>query len=85
MEITTQNNGTMVWRLNGLLHRDGDLPAIWHPDCVDGDGEWYKHGVRHREGGPAEVFGNTKFWYFNGKAHRDFGLPSDYYDDGDLG
>jgi hypothetical protein len=32
----------VCWHLNGLLHRDGDLPAIVYSD---GDKTWYKNGL----------------------------------------
>jgi hypothetical protein len=46
---------------NGLLHRDGDLPAtIWR----NGDKYWHKNEDVHRELGPAVVRsnGNVEFW-----------------------
>ena len=36
--------------------------------------EWYIHGERHREDGPAvEYRDGTKLWYINGKRHREDG------------
>lgn len=32
--------------------------------------EWYKDGVRHREGGPAITHKNTRIWIKDGKLHR---------------
>lgn len=34
------------WWVNGVKHRDNDLPAVDCPNLK----EWYKHGLRHRDG-----------------------------------
>jgi hypothetical protein len=43
-------NGTKIWYLNGLLHRE-DGPAIERPDGVgpmaDGSKEWFLDGKRY--------------------------------------
>lgn len=58
------------WRLGGVLHSINDEPAV-----IIEDGEemmWYKHGLRHREGGPAWVQGDRGIfmWYNCGQLHR---------------
>jgi len=51
--------------------------------------EWYIHGIRHREGGPAIIHKDTKIWMKDGKLHRldgpaieDPGGPKQYWIDG---
>ena len=40
----------------------------------NGDKEWYKDGVYHREDGPAvEYADGNKYWYKDGKRHREDG------------
>ncbi len=73
---TVNEWGYVEWRnANGKLHRDGDLPAIEHPD---GSKIWYQNGERHRDGGlPAvEWSDGMKEWWVNGEVHRDGGLPA---------
>lgn len=52
------------WYKNGLLHRDGDEPAVisFNGICK----YWYKKGLLHRDGGePAVILYNRKEWYTN--------------------
>ena len=85
---------------DGFLHRDCDLPArirkSFNKRTIY---DWYKHGVPHRENGPASIIYKDgrlfqEFWYFNGKQHR-LGGPTmvrigdrersgDYYVDGKM-
>ena len=52
------------WHKDGVLHRDGDLPAYI---SARGDLEWYQHGKRHRNNGPAVVRKDgTCSWYRHG-------------------
>jgi hypothetical protein len=44
-----RTDGTKVWLLNGMLHRE-DGPAEEYPN---GDTSWLLNGVRHRTDGPA--------------------------------
>lgn len=64
---------------NGLLHCV-DGPALIYPkDKVMGNGyEYYIHGNRHREDGPAVVWenGHREYW-INGKLHREDGPAID--------
>lgn len=48
-EVTVHDNGTVVWRKDGDLHRV-DGPALRYPN---GDEVWYLKGKLHREDGPA--------------------------------
>ena len=49
---------------NGVLHRDGDLPAVI---TVRGHMEYWKNGKRHRDNGPAIIRKNgVCSWYKNG-------------------
>ena len=49
---------------NGVLHRDGDLPAVI---SARGDLEYWKNGKRHRDNGPAVIRKNgVCSWYKNG-------------------
>ncbi len=59
------SNGAMRWYKNGLLHRDGDKPAVMYNN---GSKEWYKNGELHRgKGQPACVYSDgSKYWYKNG-------------------
>jgi hypothetical protein len=64
-----------VWRMNGVVHRDGDQPAII---TEDGDMYWYSHGLRLDDGDqPAIILRNgKKYWYFHGNCHRDGDQPA---------
>ncbi len=56
------NNETTYWWKDGLIHRDGDLPAV---ERADGHKEWWKNGQRHRDGHlPAIIYANgiTAYW-----------------------
>lgn len=89
-------DGTEIYFQEGKLHRE-DGPAIirandsfdnWH----QGQKEWWLHGVRHRQGGPAiEHLSGYQAYYQNGKLHRTDGpariFPdgsSEYYLEGEL-
>lgn len=54
-------SGSMMWHKKGLLHRDGDKPAI----ISDKRMEWFQNGKRHRDGClPAIIAKNgiVQFW-----------------------
>ena len=60
-----QENGTKEF-INSYtleLHRK-NLPAVEYPN---GDKEWWLFGKRHREYGPAVIYGNKQFWFEHGK------------------
>jgi hypothetical protein len=61
--IVEYPNGTKVWYLNGLCHRE-DGPAI---EYFNGGKEWRCHGLIHRVDGPAiEGSNGSKDWCLNG-------------------
>ena len=60
-----QENGTKEFiDLQGKLNRLKDLPAVEYPN---GDKEWWRWGKRHREDGPAVIYGNKQFWFEDGE------------------
>lgn len=56
-EVEERKDGTIVHRRHGLIHRDGDLPAI--EKVLDGKvvrQEWYQNGKHDRKNGkPAQI------------------------------
>ena len=74
-----------VWRTNGLIHRDDDLPAV---EVIEPGSdkvvykEWWAQGLVHRDGDkPAAIRewddGTTaQFWYKFGLRHRDGDKPA---------
>ena len=63
--------GTQRWFKDGVLHRDGGLPACQY---ANGDQSWFKDGKLHRAGdAPAIAWGCYQAWLKNGKLHRDVG------------
>jgi hypothetical protein len=79
------------WYLDGVLHREDDLPAIEYTNTL-GAKEWWKNGKLHRDGDlPAVEFyiglSNVWYkkglkWYKNGERHRDGDLPAVEYSNG---
>jgi len=78
------SSGIEVWRVNGDLHRE-DGPAIkvkkgyynrydnWYHGIIEG---WYRHGIRHREGGAAVIYKDKRReWWLNGIKYT----KEDYY------
>jgi hypothetical protein len=66
-DITTDDEGTIFYRVNGQLHRE-DGPAVIHPD---GGKEWWLNGERHRSRGPAIIYSDgSQEWYRNDQLHR---------------
>jgi len=62
---------TEEWFVNGLRHRDNDLPAIISNNAQ----EWFLNGNHHRENNQPAIlnrFGYTQ-WFVNGKHHREDG------------
>lgn len=79
-EVVHQVGGhKTIWRMNGVAHRDDDLPAV---EVDNGDRAWFVHGEVHRDGDrPAVVwlcnYGNVREeWWQHNKRHRDGGLPA---------
>lgn len=70
-------NGTkLCWRLDGGLHRDGDLPAVVD---VYGFLEWWYENKRHRNNNkPAIINKNMREleWWVHGKRHHDDDKPA---------
>jgi hypothetical protein len=63
-EITTSATGTILWFLNGELHRT-DGPAF---EYDNGTKLWYLHGELHRTDGPAGEYADGGIdWYLNGR------------------
>ncbi len=69
----TTLGGNKYWYHYGLLHRDGDLPAI--EEINQGQTAWYQYGRLHRDDDkPALIYGDgSQYWYRHGKLHRDNG------------
>ena len=71
------NDGTEVWELDNLPHRE-DGPARISPQ---GSKCWYLEGRRHRTGGPAiEMASGTKAWFEQGLRHREGGPAIEIHD-----
>jgi len=81
-----QNSSISVlkwWFQGSVLHRDGDEPAsVEETDGVVVHQEWWRHGQRHRDVGPAYItvqrlsIRGEQHWYANNKLHRGDGLPA---------
>ena len=68
--VVNQRSNHKEWYNRGLLHRDGDEPAV----LGEGYSSYYKHGKLHRDGGQPAIIsknGNHLEWYVNGQRHRD--------------
>ena len=64
MEYVKEYWGNTEYYKNGVLHRDGDLPAVI---TARGDLEYWKNGRRHRDNGPAVIRKDgVCSWYKNG-------------------
>ena len=64
MEYVKKYWGNTEYYKNGVLHRDGDLPAVI---SARGDLEYWKNGRRHRDNGPAIIRKDgVCSWYKNG-------------------
>ena len=64
------------YRIEGKLHREGDLHAVEYKDLSK---EWYLNGKRHRLNGPAyKNADGYKAWYINGIRHRIDGPAIEY-------
>ena len=75
VEIKHHDDGATEWLMDGVRHRDNDLPAlVWQ----DGGQLWYQNGQLNREGDlPAMIHGDgSKFWYKHGQLHREGGQPA---------
>ena len=64
-EITTFTNKA------GLLHNARGPAKKTKYNKRDWDHSWYRNGLRHRVGAPAELSSDGReWWYENGKLHR---------------
>jgi hypothetical protein len=70
--------GLRMWYRDGILHRDGDAPAVIHGN---GDVEYVQRSRLHREHDrPAVVYANgDRMWFLNGVLHRDHDAPAIVY------
>lgn len=61
----TQYDGLQCWHDgNGQPHSDNDQPAMTRPN---GEKIYCRHGVRHRDGGPAHIHPDGREeWYQHG-------------------
>ena len=64
-----EQDGSLRWYKNGVLHRDNDLPAVIHANF---NKEWWFEGKQHRENDlPAIEWSNGhKEWWYNDQIHR---------------
>jgi hypothetical protein len=77
-------DGSKKWYINGILHRDNNLPAI---EYANGNKAWYVNGDRRCIGGKETMiidqYGNKEWYNINGRLHRDNDLPAVESFDGD--
>jgi len=75
--VNDENGARKEWRnVEGLIHRDGDLPAIIRQN---GENAYYKNGKRHRDGDLPAILGGPDggvTYYKNGLRHRDGDQPA---------
>lgn len=72
-----------MWEKDGLLHRDGDEPAVIH---TDGTREWWVSGQLHRNSDKPAVTrtdGHLE-WWVHGQRRRDGDKPAIVESDGSL-
>lgn len=63
-----------VWKKNGLMHRDGDLPAYMGYILLDRDiAHKFKQDkiMENPNGGKSVLYASYLSWYKNGELHRD--------------
>lgn len=74
-EEGTPFRGAQLWYADGVLHRDGDEPAVV---LADGSRKWYTNGALHRNGGePAiQMTDGVTAWHVHGALHRDGDRPA---------
>lgn len=69
--VTIDKNGNKEWRVNGVLHRETDSPAVIKIATNESPGmqEWYQNGQRHRDNYLPAVISDdgTLLWYVNGE------------------
>lgn len=72
--ITDKHGVTRYLNEFGQLHRDGDLPALIHPNHKTL--MYYQNGLLHRDNGPAKINSHQEVYYYKGSIHRDDNLPA---------
>lgn len=84
--VVSNPNICEVHYKDGILHRNGNEPAVIYKASHSKIYEYYVNGVRHRENGPAIIFEANTFngpqflqYRRNGKAHNDNGAASILY------
>lgn len=77
-----KNDSGLVFSLEYILHREGDLPSVEH---IDGGISYYRDGKLYRDGDlPAIIQGNgSKFYFKDNDLHRDGDLPAIEFCNGD--
>lgn len=58
--------------IHGLRHRNGDLPAFIGDDVYI----WYRHGLRHRDRGPAVISSDRTLYLHDDILHNDDDIPA---------
>jgi hypothetical protein len=63
------------WTVNGVLHRDNDLPAgiVYTASGAVRSRAWYQRGELHRDNGPAVITGSSMYWWKRGKMIKGYG------------
>lgn len=79
-EISASNDPIKYSDNNNQYHKENGPAVIYS----NGDNHWYKHGLLHREDGPAIDDEKVKAWYFDGERHRLDGPAYLEYRDGHL-
>ena len=62
------DNGYQKWYLNGLRHRDNNLPAVIYKN---NDQEYWFHGKQHREDGPAVIYDKQHEYWIHGTQYSE--------------
>jgi hypothetical protein len=89
VKISEQPYSSIKYKLNGMKHRDDDLPAVisFDEDYLPEKWriqEWYQMGKLHRDNDkPAVIDIYSERWYQHGKQHRDGNKPAYIFDDDD--
>lgn len=64
-------NGTFVIKEQEKKDVPKDFTGVF--EYENGDIEWFKEGIFHREGDPAVIEYGSKYWYREGNLHREDG------------
>ena len=65
-EVRHNKFGDKTWFKDGLVHREGGLPAVIY---ADGSKDWVEHGDFHNVAGPARTFAKDggRAWFIRGE------------------